>query len=76
MYGVYKFTGNFQGMIHHVINEKVSNVLDDRKEEVVMTSFFEKKSSTKDVDKGTDKLVDMLLMNNKSSTNDVYKGTN
>ena len=36
---------------------------------------MEKKSSTKDVDKGTDELTDMLLMDKKSSTNNVYKGT-
>ena len=39
--------------------EKVSNVLGDRKEEVVTTTFLQKKSLTKDVDKGTDKLEDM-----------------
>ena len=33
--------------------EKVSNVLSDRKEEVVTTSLTEKKPPTKDVDKGT-----------------------
>ena len=36
--------------------EKVGNVLGDRKEEVVTTPLSEKKSSTKDVDKGTDEL--------------------
>ena len=36
--------------------EKVSNVLGDRKEEVVTTPFSEKKSSTKDVDRGTGEL--------------------
>ena len=35
----------------------------------------EKKSSTNNVEKGTDKLADMLLMDNKSSTKDVDKGT-
>ena len=35
----------------------------------------EKKSSTNDVEKGTDKLADTLLMEKKSSTNDVDKGT-
>ena len=39
--------------------EKVGNVLGDRKEEVVMTPLSEKKSQTKDVDKGTDGLDDM-----------------
>ena len=34
-------------------NERVSNFLGDRKEEVVTTPFSENKSSTKDVDKGT-----------------------
>ena len=33
--------------------EKISNVLDDRKDAVVLTPFFENKSLTKDVDKGT-----------------------
>ena len=36
--------------------EKISNVLGDRKEAVVTTPFLEKKSLTKDVDKGTDEL--------------------
>ena len=39
--------------------EKVSNFLDDRKEAVVTTPLSEKKSLTKDVDKGTDELEDM-----------------
>ena len=47
-------------------NEKVSNVLGDRKEEVVPTPLSEKKSSTNRVDKGTDKLADMPLTENKS----------
>ena len=38
---------------------KVSNVLDDSKEAVVTTPSLEKKSSTKDIDKGTDELEDM-----------------
>ena len=42
--------------------EKVSNVLGDRKEEVVTTPFLEKKSSTKDVDKGTGELADTPLL--------------
>ena len=53
--GVNNFTGKGQGKIHHV----VSNVLDDKKEAVVMMIFLEKKSLTKDVDKGTDELEDM-----------------
>ena len=56
-------------------NEKVSNVLGDRKEEVVTTPLSENKYSTKDVEKGTDKLADMLLMEKKYSTKDVDKGT-
>ena len=47
----------------------------DSKEEVVTTPLSEKKSSKKDVEKGTDYLVDMLLMDKKSSTKDVDKGT-
>ena len=39
--------------------EKVSNVLDDRKEAVFTTPLSEKKSLTKDVDKGTDESEDM-----------------
>ena len=39
--------------------EKVSNVLGDRKEEVATTPLLEKKSSTKDFDKGTDELIYM-----------------
>ena len=39
--------------------KKVSNVLGDRKEEVVTTPLSKKKSPTKDVDKGTGELVDM-----------------
>ena len=35
-------------------NEKVSNVLGDRKEELVTMPLSEKKPSTKDVKKGTD----------------------
>ena len=37
--------------------------------------FSEKKSSTKDVEKGIDELVEMLLTDKKSSTKDVEKGT-
>ena len=40
-------------------NEKVSNILGDRKEEVVTTSLLEKKSLTKDAEKGTDELAYM-----------------
>ena len=47
----------------------------DRKQELVTTSLSEKRSLTQDVEKGTDKLADMLLMEKKSSTNDVDKGT-
>ena len=36
--------------------EKDSNVLDDKKEAVVMTPFSDNKSLTKDVDKGTEEL--------------------
>ena len=39
--------------------EKVSNVLDDRKEAVVTTPLLEQKSLTKDVDKGTSVLEDV-----------------
>ena len=39
--------------------DEVSNVLDYRKEEVVTTPLSEKKSLTKDVDKGTGELEDM-----------------
>ena len=56
--------------------EKVSNVLGDRKQEVVTTTLLEKKSSTKDVDKGTDELADTPLLENKSPTKDVDKDTN
>ena len=38
---------------------KDSNVLDDRKEELIRTPFLEKKSLTKDVDKGTEELEDI-----------------
>ena len=56
-------------------NEKFSNFLGDRKEEVVTTPFSDKKSLTKDVDKGTDEFADTLLMEKKSSTKNVEKGT-
>ena len=54
--------------------DKVGNVLGDRKEEVVTTPFLEKKSSTKDVEKGTDKLSDTTLLGKKYLTKDVDKG--
>ena len=54
--------------------DKVSNVLGDRKEEVIITSFLEKKSLTKDVGKVTYELADTLLSDNKSSTKYVDKG--
>ena len=53
--------------------EKVSNVLGDRKEEVVRTPFSEKKLSIKDVDEGTDELTHTPLLENKYSTKDVDK---
>ena len=56
-------------------NEKVSNFLGDRKEEVVTTPLSEKKSSTKDVEKGTDELADTLFMEKKSSIKNIEKGT-
>ena len=56
-------------------NEKVINVLGDRKEEVIPTPWSEKKSSTKDVEKGTDELADMPLTDKKYSKNHFDKGT-
>ena len=47
----------------------------DRKEELVTTPFSEKKSLIKDVEKGTDKLADMLFMANKYLKKDVDKCT-
>ena len=47
----------------------------DRKEELVTTPSSEKKSLTKDVEKGTDELADTLLMEKKSLTKNVEKGT-
>ena len=55
--------------------EKVSNVLGDRKEAVVTTQFLEKKSSTKDVDEGTDELAYTTLLEKKYLTKDVNKCT-
>ena len=49
-------------------NERVSNFLKYRKEEVVTTPLSEKKSSKIDVDKGTDELADMPFMEKKYST--------
>ena len=46
-----------------------------RKEEVATMPLSENKSSTKDVDEGTDELVDVPLMEKKSSTRDFEKGT-
>ena len=54
--------------------KKVSNVLGNRKEKVVTTSLLEKKSYTKDVDKGTYELVDTPLLEKKSLTKDVDRG--
>ena len=48
--------------------EKVSNVLGDRKEKVVTTPLLEKKSLTKDFDKGTDEIAYTPLLEKKSST--------
>ena len=56
-------------------NWKVSYVLGDKKEEVVTTPLSEKKSFTKDVEKGTYELADTLLMEKKPSTENVDKGT-
>ena len=42
---------------------------------MVTTPLSEKKSLTKDVEKGTDKFADMILTNEKSSTKYVDKGT-
>ena len=39
-------------------NDKVSNVLGDREEEVVTTQLSEKKDLTKDVEKGTAELAE------------------
>ena len=55
--------------------EKVSNILGDRKEEVATTPLLGNKSSTKDVNEGTDELVDTPLLEKKSLTKDVDKDT-
>ena len=47
----------------------------DSKDEFVTKPLSEKKSSTKDVEEGTNKFVDMTLMKKKYSTRNVYKGT-
>ena len=56
-------------------NEKGSNIFGDRKEELVMTPLSEKKSLTKDFEKGNDELAETQLMEMKSFTKDVEKGT-
>ena len=53
-------------------NEKVSNVLGERKEELVTPPLSEKKSPTKDVEKGTDELTETLLMEKHSLTKNMY----
>ena len=55
--------------------DKFSNVLCDRKEEMVTTPLLEKKSLTKDVDKGTDELADTPLLEKKYSTKNIDTGT-
>ena len=42
---------------------------------MVTTPLLEKKSSTKDVDEGTDEFADMPFLEKESSTKDVEKGT-
>ena len=42
---------------------------------MVTTPLLENKSSTKDVDEGTDELADTPLLEKTSSTKDVEKGT-
>ena len=44
------------------------------KEEVVTTPLYEKKSLTKDVEEGTDKLADVTFMEKKASTKNFDKG--
>ena len=56
-------------------NEKAGNYLGDRKEAVGTTLLAEKKSETKDAEKGTDELTDTLFSEKKSSTKDVDKGS-
>ena len=57
------------------LNEKFSNDLGDRKDEVVTKPLSEKKSLTNDVEKVIEKLAYTLLSEKKSSTKDVKKGT-
>ena len=64
-----------EGLFIISLVENVSNDLGDRKEEVVMTPFLEKRSPTMDVDKGTYELEDTPLLEKKSSTKDFDKGT-
>ena len=45
---------NFKGISIMSLVERNSTSLDDKKEAVATMPFSEKKSSTKDVDKGTD----------------------
>ena len=59
MSGVNKFNGKSQGKSIMPSVEKLSNVLDDRKEAVVITPLLERKSLTTDVDRGTGELKDM-----------------
>ena len=51
-------------------NHKVSNFPGDRKEEMVTAPLPEKKSPTKDIEKGTDEWADKLFIEKKSSTKD------
>ena len=51
--------------------DKVGNVLGDRKEEIVTTALLEKKSLTKDIDKGNYELADTPLLEKKYSTKDI-----
>ena len=53
--------------------EKVGNILSDRKEEVATTPFLEKKSLTRDVDKGTGELEYMKEVVLKIRRKDLYK---
>ena len=55
--------------------DKFGNVLGDRKEEVVTNPLLEKKSSTKDFDRGTYELEDTILLGKKYSTKDVGERT-
>ena len=55
--------------------EKFGNVLGDRKEEVVTTLLLDKKSSTKDFEKGADELSGTPLLEKKYLTKGVENGT-